>query len=634
MKKVMLINAVHPEQKRMAIVENGRLVEYNVQMSVRENITGNIYKGIVMKVEKGLHAAFVNYGGRKDGFLPLKDVSPEYFRVVGEGSEDGRRYHTLLRPGQEVLVQVLRDVGEKKGALLTTYISLPGRYLVLLPNKSSAGISRKIEGEEDRRRLREIMSQINLEEGMGFIVRTAGISRTKQELLRDYQHLYRLWKQIQKLARELPAPALIYQESDFGIRSLRDYYTSDIEAIWVDDIETFRKMREYLRIVSPRNQNIIKLYVEKIPIFDKYEIEEQVNQIYQERVNLRSGGYIVIKPTEAMTTIDVNSGKASNKKNIEETAFRTNLEAAEEIARQLRLRDIGGLIAIDFIDMKDRYHRQEVERAFKRAISLDRARIQMLKISKFGILELSRQRRHSNIQEICFVSCPHCKGTGLRPTVEYLALGVFRKIESKAVTGEYTALKVSLPLAIADYLLNNKRSELLGLEAEYGMSIRISGNLDLSWDEVRIECIERDGLMLNDGDLSDMGLAGVQSDFDLWNTETECGRLADAFEVTHESKHNKKHPRRMERGSTLHSDTNSAYQVVCSFPGQDDFVPEDMDYYVSQDNAKSECKELPHESECGDLPTTESVVTASKSPDRKGRKRRTLDKWEGSPTKV
>lgn len=516
MKKEMLINAVHPEQKRMAVVGNGRLVEFNIQMSVRENITGNIYKGIIMKVEKGLQAAFVNYGGKKDGFLPLKDVSPEYFRFGSEGMENGKRFHSPLRPGQEVMVQVLREVSDRKGALLTTYISLPGRYLVLLPNKPSSGISRKIEGEEDRRRLREIMAQINVEEGMGFIVRTAGINRTKQELLRDYQHLYRLWKQIQKLARETPAPTLIYQESDFGIRSLRDYYTSDIEVIWVDDIDTFRKMREYWRIVSPRNQNIIRLYREKVPIFEKYNLEEQIDQIYRERVDLSSGGYIVIKPTEAMTTIDVNSGKASNKKNIEETAFRTNLEAAEEIARQLRLRDIGGLIAIDFIDMAEKHHRQEVERAFKRAISIDRARIQMSKISKFGILELSRQKKHSNIQEICFVFCPHCKGTGLRPSVEYMALGAFRRIESKAVTGVYTTLKVTLPPDVVDYLSNHKRKELLRLESEYEMSIHISGNPDLSWEEIKIECVEKDGSMQKVGDVFDAVLVVAQENVDSW----------------------------------------------------------------------------------------------------------------------
>ncbi|MCX7634847.1 MAG: Rne/Rng family ribonuclease, partial [Syntrophales bacterium] len=357
MKKVMLINAVHPEQKRMAIVEDGKLVDYNIQMAVREPIIGNIYKGIVMKVERGLQAAFVNYGGKKDGFLPLRDVSPEYFTERrGENGPTERTGRPTLKVGQEVLVQVLREVSERKGALLTTYLSLPGRYLVLLPNKAGSGISRKIEDEEDRRRLKTIMDQIKIEDGMGFIVRTAGVNRTKQELSRDYQHLSRLWKEIQKVVQSTPAPALVYQESDFGICSLRDYFTSEIEEIWVDDLETFRKMRAYCKTVSPRNLKIIKHYKDKTPLFDRYGLEDQIRVIYQERVDLKSGGYIIINPTEAMLTIDVNSGRASNKKNVEETAFRTNIEAAEEIARQLRLRDVGGLIVIDFIDMKDRQH--------------------------------------------------------------------------------------------------------------------------------------------------------------------------------------------------------------------------------------------------------------------------------------
>lgn len=488
MKREMLINAVHPEQKRMAIVEDGKLVDYNIQMAVREPIIGNIYKGVVMKVERGLQAAFVNYGGKKDGFLPLRDVSPEYFSE--KRSEEGqaeRHSRPTLKVGQEVLVQVLREVGERKGALLTTYISLPGRYLVLLPNKAGSGISRKIEDEEDRRRLKAIMDQIKVEEGVGFIVRTAGINRTKQELSRDYQHLSRLWKEIQKVMRDTPAPALVYQESDFGICSLRDYFTTEIEEVWVDDLETFRKMRAYCKTVSPRNLKIIKHYKDKTPIFDKYGLEDQIKVIYQERVDLKSGGYIIINPTEAMLTIDVNSGRASNKKNVEETAFRTNLEAAEEIARQLRLRDVGGLIVIDFIDMKDRHHQSEVEKTFKKAISLDRARVQMSRISKFGILELSRQKKQSTIQEISYTACPYCRGTGFRPSLEYIALSAFRKIESQSVQGQYAHLKVVLPQAVSDYLLNQKRHELARLESDYDMTIHISADADMPWDDLRME---------------------------------------------------------------------------------------------------------------------------------------------------
>ena len=494
MKKEMLINAVHPEQKRMAIVDDGKLIDFNIQMAIKDPITGNIYKGIVQKVERGLQAAFVHYGGRKDGFLPLRDVSPDYFterKGNGKGDNQGPS-KSSLKVGQEVLVQVLREVGERKGALLTAYISLPGRYLVLLPNKESSGVSRKIEDEDDRKRLKALVEQIKVEEGVGFIVRTAGMSRTRQELARDYQHLSRLWKEIQKRAKTTPAPALIYQESDFGIRSLRDYFTSEIEEIVVDDVDTFRKMRAYCKAVAPRNLRMIKLYKEKEPLFDRYHLEDQIRVIYQDRVDLKSGGYLIINPTEAMITIDVNSGRGSNKRNVEETAFRTNIEAAEEIARQLRLRDLGGLIVIDFIDMIDRKHEAEVEKTFKKAMSVDRARIQLSKISKFGILELSRQKKQSTIQEISYNICPFCKGRGIRPSLEYTALGAFRKIESQAVKGAFSVLKVMLPYEIASYLLNQKRMEISKLESLYNLAIFISGTPDMAWTELKVESIGRE----------------------------------------------------------------------------------------------------------------------------------------------
>jgi len=489
MKKQMLINAVHLEQKRMAIVEDGKLVEFNIQMAVREPITGNIYKGLVMKVERGLQAAFVNYGGRKDGFLPLRDVSSNYFTDTNGGREGAK---SMLKPGQEVLVQILREVGERKGALLTSYISLPGRYLVLLPNKESSGVSRKIEDEEDRKRLKELVEQIKTEDGVGFIVRTAGMNRTKQELTRDYQHLSRLWKEIQKGAAETAAPALIYQESAFGVRSLRDYFTTDIEEILVDDLETFRQVRAYCKAVAPRNVKMIKLDKEKTPLFDKYQLEDQIRVIYQDHVDLKSGGYLIINPTEAMITIDVNSGRGSHKRNVEETAYQTNTEAAEEIARQLRLRDLGGLIVIDFIDMMDNKHNADVEKVFKKAIALDRARIQLSHISKFGILELSRQKKQSTIQEISYTPCPFCRGRGVRPSLEYTALNAYRKIETQAVKGSSSMISISVSHEVADYLQNQKRAELNRLENDYDLSIHISGSPAMAWDELKIETTKRD----------------------------------------------------------------------------------------------------------------------------------------------
>ncbi|MBE0558195.1 MAG: Rne/Rng family ribonuclease, partial [Proteobacteria bacterium] len=428
------------------------------------------------------------YGGKKDGFLPLRDVSHQ--QLAETNGREGSR--PTLKPGQEILVQILREVSERKGALLTAYISLPGRYLVLLPNKESSGISRKIEDEGDRKRLKALVEQITTEEGLGFIVRTAGMNRTKQELARDYQHLSRLWKEIQKQACETKGPALIYQESDFGVRSLRDYFTTDIEEILVDDVETFRQMRAYCKAVAPRNVKMIKLDKEKTPIFDKYNLEDQIRVIYQDRVELKSGGYLIINPTEAMITIDVNSGRGSSKRNVEETAFKTNMEAAEEIARQLRLRDLGGLLVIDFIDMMDQKHNAEVEKAFKKAIDLDRARIQLSHISKFGIMELSRQKKQSTIQEISYMPCPFCRGRGVRPSLEYTALTAYRKIETQAVKGLSSQIKVGLPCEVAEYLLNHKRSEIAHLESEYDTSITICSKPELAWDELKIETTKRE----------------------------------------------------------------------------------------------------------------------------------------------
>jgi ribonuclease E len=333
------------------------------------------------------------------------------------------------------------------------------------------------------------MEQIKIPEGMGFIVRTAGINRTKQEIQRDYQLQMRLWKEIYKKASSSSAPLLIYQETDFGVRSLRDYLTPEIDEILVDDYETFRKMRSYLKAVAPRNVRIVKQYKEKKPLFESFQLEEQIRVIYQERVELKSGGYIIINPTEAMITIDVNSGRGSNKRTIEETAFKTNIEASEEIARQLRLRDLGGLIVIDFIDMADKKHVAEVEKSFKKALSIDRARIQLSRISKFGMLELSRQKKQSTIQEISYTTCPYCKGSGLRPSLEYAALGAFRKIESEAVKGIYSELRIILPHEIAGYILNQKRSELLNLETAFGLNLHISGSTEMPWDKLDIQQI-------------------------------------------------------------------------------------------------------------------------------------------------
>jgi ribonuclease E len=489
----MLINAIDEEESRMAIVENGKLVEFNIQLAVKEPITGNIYKGIVQKVEKGLQAAFVDFGAGKNGFLPFRDVNYEQLGQKEESEASGKsRSRPGLKPRQELFVQVVREGIQNKGAMLTNNLSLPGRYLVLMPNRKSAGISRKIEDEADRKRLKTLMDEITEKEGFGFIVRTAGTQRTKQEILRDYQMLIRMWKDIMKKAEKLAAPALVYRESDFAVRSLRDYYSSDIEEILVDHGDTYRNMRAYFKTVSPRNVKMIKHYKEEVPLFEKFNIEGQIEEVYRERVFLKSGGHLFIKPTEAMITIDVNSGKGTSRKDVEDTAYRTNLEAAEEIARQLRLRDLGGLVVIDFIDMEDRKHVAQIEKTFKNALSIDRSRIQLSKISRFGMLELTRQKKQSTIQEISHVQCPHCKGTGIRPSLESLALRIYRKIKGESVSGTCATIKALLPPEVSDYLLNQKRSELAKLETLYQTGIQIRGSYNVPWGDFELEIVRKE----------------------------------------------------------------------------------------------------------------------------------------------
>ncbi len=480
MTKKMLINTIDEEESRMAVVEDGNLVEYNVRMSVKEPTTGNIYNGTVQNVQWGLRAAFVDYGTGKSGFLPFRDIAPEYF------DEDKR-----LPTGKMLPVQVVREEKGSKGAMLTTRLSLAGRYLVLMPNRQgSSGISRKIENEADRKKLKWLMEQITEKDNTGFIVRTAGMNRTKQELIRDYQMLLRLWKDIKKKTEKATSPGLIYQETDFAVRAFRDYYTADINEILVDDPETSRKMKTYCKAVSPRNIRMIKFYKEQTPLFDQYDIEDQINAIYQPRVTLKSGGSIVIEPTEAGITIDVNSGRMS-KRDVEETAYKTNMEAAAEIARQLRLRDLGGLIVVDFIDMMDKNHITHVEKTFRDALKVDRSRIQMAKISRFGMLELSRQKKQSTIQEISYSICPYCKGSGVRPSVEYLALSALRRIKSEAAKEKFSEIAITLPPEVTGYLLNQKRSQLSKLEHVHDISVHISGDPDMLWGEFQVKKVKK-----------------------------------------------------------------------------------------------------------------------------------------------
>ena len=486
----MLINASDPEEFRVAIVEDGKLEEFALEVASREQLKGNIYKGIISNIEPSLQAAFIHYGAERQGFLPISEVHPEYFQQ--EAPVRGRpKIQEVLKKGQELLVQVIKEEIASKGAYLTTYISLPGRFLVLLPGQEQVGISRKIEEEAHRQELKEIIKEFKLSPGVGLIVRTASANAKKRELQKDYQYLYNIWEEIKRNAGVSPAPSLIYKELDLVIRTIRDYYTTDINEILIDDVETFNQIKRFFKAFSPKHTKALKVYKEKRPIFSKYQIEEQLERLYDNQVPLKSGGSIVINATEALVAIDVNSGRCISPKDLELTAFKTNLEAAEEVARQLRLRDLGGLIVIDFIDMKDRKHRKEVEKELKTALKKEKARVTVGQISKFGLLELSRQRLRSSMATSLYISCPHCRGHGVIKSAEASGLSLLRKICHEAAKNDVQEVRALLSQHVSNYLLNKKRKELVALEEKFNLRLFIEADADLVGAESRVEYIKR-----------------------------------------------------------------------------------------------------------------------------------------------
>lgn len=485
----MLINSVDPEESRMAIVEDGMLAELIIETSLQELCRGNIYNGKIVNIEISLQATFVEYSDGRHGFLPFSEIHPSYYAPHSEDSrKEGRpRIQDVIKRHQEVIVQVEKEETATKGAALTTYISLPGRYLVLMPGSDGGGISRKIEGEKERRKIKEIVHELEIPEGMGLIVRTAGLERNKSDLAKDLHYLLRLWESILAKSKKASSPSIIYQERDLVIRSIRDYFTPDIDEVLIDNKEVYNRAKDFFRAVMPRYQNKVTLYGEKRPLFSKYELEKQLEVIYERKVPLKSGGSIVIDPTEALVAVDVNSGRATQGRGMEETAFQTNLEATEEIARQLRLRDLGGLVVIDFIDMWDRKHKQEVERRLRNALKPDKARVETGRIGRFGLLELSRQRIRPAVSERSFIPCASCRGSGLVKSTEAAALNVMRRIQAGLAKGGCIQVRVEVPEEVATYLLNQKRAELFRLEKQYGLKIQIAGQLGLPSHEYNVE---------------------------------------------------------------------------------------------------------------------------------------------------
>ena len=474
----MLINAVEPEEYRVAFIKDGRLEGFHIETSIAEQKKGNIYKGVVQRIEKRLQACFVNYGADKNGFLPAGEIHPEYYQTKDPVSDDlvVPPVEKILKKDQELLVQVTKEMPGHKGAHLTTYISLAGRFLVLTPGRTTNGVSRKIEDEEERQRLKSIMVRMKLPEEIGYIVRTMAIGQSKKELSKDLNRLLRMWKEIKSRVNKSPALSLIHKEQDICLRTLRDYYTSDVSEIVVDDRETFLKIRDYMKIISPRQQRTVKAYKDSRPIFDQYEIERQIEGIYSNRVPLKSGGSIVIDSTEALIAIDVNSGRGTVGKDIESMVYQTNLEAASEIPRQLRLRDIGGLLVIDFIDMKDRNHIREVDKVFREELKKDRAKIDTSHISKFGLMELSRQRLRPSIESKSYQTCNYCAGRGVVMSVESAAVSYLRRIWMGVWKGDIRQVNGTLPGEVATYLQNRKRKELGELENRYNVRVFLTGD--------------------------------------------------------------------------------------------------------------------------------------------------------------
>jgi len=487
--KRMLFNATHSEELRVAIVDGQKLVDLDIESANYQQKKGNIYKARVTRVEPSLEAAFVDYGSERQGFLPLKEIARSYFGgQEGKASSGGPvRIKDVIHEGQEIVVQIEKEERGNKGAALTSFISLAGRYLVLMPNNpKGGGISRRIEGEE-RAELRDVMAQLQLPEEYSVIIRTAGIGKSVEELQWDLDYLIQLWDAINRAGEDRPASFLIYQESSLVIRAIRDYLRGDIGEILIDNQDIYERALKFMQQVMPQNVGKLKLYEDEIPLFSRYQIEHQIESAFSREVRLESGGAVVFDHTEAVVTIDVNSARATKGSDIEETALNTNLEAAEEIARQLRIRDLGGLIVIDFIDMTPMRNQRAVETRLNEALKADRARVQVGRISRFGLLEMSRQRLRPSLGESNSLACPRCEGTGHIRSVPSSALQILRFIQEEAMKENTAALHVHLPLATATFLLNEKRHEISGIESRLGTPITIVPSIDLETPHYRIK---------------------------------------------------------------------------------------------------------------------------------------------------
>jgi ribonuclease E len=524
MKKEMLINVLQPEESRIAIVEDGVLEELYVERSSLEQYVGNIYKGRVVNIEPSIQAAFVDFGVGRNGFLHVSDVEYQYYKHImpngpdsgpedaddkedgdnsngkGRGRKRGRKrfnersvrnkppIQEIFQRGSEVLVQVIKEGIGTKGPTLSTYISIPGRYIVLMPGLQRVGVSRKITDDVARRKLRKIMDQLSPPPGLGFIIRTAGMDRSAEDLQNDLNFLLRLWKQIAERIKTLKGPVDIYEESDMVTRTLRDIYTGAVDKIIIDEDSAYERAREFMKIVMPTHVERIQRYEGEQPLFNKYKIENEIARIQDRTVPLAGGGSIVIDQTEALVAIDVNSGSFRVANDADKTAYQVNLKAAEEISRQIRLRDLGGVIVNDFIDMREEKHRRGVERALMKAVQRDRARTKVLRISQFGLIEMTRQRIRPSLRRSIYEDCPSCNGAGQVKTAESLSIEVMRLTMSSAIGEDVHHIVIEVHERVANHLNNQKRKEIAQLEEDRGVEIRIHARADVVPEHLEVRC--------------------------------------------------------------------------------------------------------------------------------------------------
>ncbi len=490
MSKVMLVNVTHVEESRVAVLDKGVLDAYEIETSNRAQLKGNIYNAVVESVHPSLEAAFLRISPDLKGFLPLDEVNFNLLPTRGESRKAGR-IGQHLHPGQKLMAQVVREPFAGKPPTVSTYFSLPGRFLVLMPGVDSAGVSRKIEDPEQRDRLKNIVRELRLPDGFGVIVRTAGLGQTKLRLQRDLRYLLRLWQSIQRASLATEFPNLVYREADLVIRTIRDHLTSDISEVWIDSKETYEKALAFVRDVMPSRAKTLRLYTGDRPLFNKFNLEEQIESIYQRRVQLPSGGEIVIDGTEALTAVDVNSARSKQKRDAEENATQTNVEAAAEIARQLRLRDLGGLVVIDFIDMLAARNKKKVEDAMREAMRGDKAKHDVTRISKLGLVEIARQRLRSAKMGAMYTTCPTCEGYGLVKNLEAAAIAALRKLQTRSARGDLGRIQLALPPDVAGWMLNFKRDDLVQIERRHQVRVDITFKPELLRHECEIETFAR-----------------------------------------------------------------------------------------------------------------------------------------------